>query len=133
MKSKLSNFGTSFDITVKVQDLGQESLTNLKTYTINVKSVSNDHTPVFDFELYEVSLSEATPLNAEIVSMTAIDDEVITYNLIDREDKFDIYPDGKVYLKDKLDRENQAYHSVIGKYKIFIDLNFKILIRAYEN
>ena len=45
--------------------------------------------------------------------MIAIDDDIVTYNLIDQDEKFDIFPDGQVYLKDKLDRESQAYHSVI--------------------
>lgn len=113
LKSKLSEYGTSFDITVKVKDSGDESLTNFKTYTIKVLSEFNDETPIFDSDLYEVSLSEATPLNTEIVSMIAIDDDIVTYNLIDQDEKFDIFPDGQVYLKDKLDRESQAYHSVI--------------------
>lgn len=108
----------SFEITVKVNDLGQEALSNLKSYYVQVISSENDYTPMFDFELYEVSLSELTPLNTEVITMSAIDedqDDTISYAIIDnnREDKFDILPDGKVYLVDKLDRESKAYYSVI--------------------
>ena len=81
LKSKLSEYGTSFDITVKVKDSGDESLTNFKTYTIKVLSEFNDETPVFDSDLYEVSLSEATPLNTEIVSMIAIGKQYALKNM----------------------------------------------------
>ncbi len=109
----------SFEITVKVNDLGAQPLSNLKTYLVQVKATENDYTPMFDFDLYEVSLSESTALNSEVITMSAIDqdgeDNQITYALIDNNDenKFDILPDGKVYLVDKLDRESKAYYSVI--------------------
>ena len=83
-------------------------------------SRDNEHAPVFDFDHNEISLSEATPLNQEIISMAAIDrDEgdngLIYYAIIDNnnDNKFGIYPDGQVYLADKLDREEKAYYSII--------------------
>ena len=64
---------------------------------------------MFDFDLYEVSLSELTPLNTEVITMSAIDqdqDDVISYAIIDNnnDNTFDILPNGKVYLVDRLDR-----------------------------
>lgn len=119
MKSNQLSTG-SYDVTVKVTDLGLPALTNLKSYIINVVNEENDHTPVFDFDLYEISLSEGTLLNSEVISMTAVDldqneETPIQYAIIDNnnDNKFGIFPDGKIYLADKLDREKKAYYSVI--------------------
>ena len=116
LRNELSTKGT-MDITVKVQDLGQQSLSNLKSYVVKIVSDENSHTPTFDFDLYEVSLSESTALNTEVITMSAIDEDgdTIHYAIIDnnKENKFDIFPDGRVYLIDKLDREAKAYYSVV--------------------
>ena len=104
------NSKSDFEITVKVNDLGKQlALSNLKSYVVKVTANENFYTPMFDFDLYEVSLSELTPLNTEVITMSAIDqdqDDVISYAIIDNnnDNTFDILPNGKVYLVDKLDR-----------------------------
>ena len=103
------NSKSDFEITVKVNDLGQQSLSNLKIYRVKVTANENFYTPMFDFDLYEVSLSELTPLNTEVITMSAIDqdqDDIISYAIIDNnnDNTFDILPKGKVYLVDRLDR-----------------------------
>ena len=117
LKSRLQS-KANFDITVKVNDLGNPSLSNVKNYVIKVTGDVNYFTPMFDFHLYEISLSEMTPLNSEVITMSAVDEDLndeISYAIIDNnnENTFDILPDGKVLLVDKLDREAKAYYSVI--------------------
>ena len=78
----------------------------------------NVHTPIFDFDNNEITISENTPLNTEIVSLAAIDndegpDGQVLYAIADGEkQKFGIFPDGKVYLKEYLDRETKAYYAI---------------------
>ena len=78
----------------------------------------NVHTPIFDFDNNEITISENTPLNTEIISLAAIDndegpDGEVLYVIADGEkQKFGIFPDGKVYLKEYLDRETKAYYAI---------------------
>ena len=47
----------------------------LRSYAVRVTSVENRHTPSFDFDHYEISLSERTPPNAVVMSLKAVDED----------------------------------------------------------
>lgn len=104
-------------VAVKVTDGG--GLSGTETYLIEVVPV-NTYTPTFDFEHNEISVKENTPLNSEVISLKALDmdgDTVfgkVSYRIVAGDvDKFGVFPDGRVYLRGPLDREVQAYHSLV--------------------
>ena len=110
-----------YRVKVVVKDSGVSPfpLSNSRNYDIIVIR-NNTHTPIFDYSHSEISVSEEMPLNTEIIALAAIDSDFgpagqITYSIVEEVNnrgKFGIFPDGRVYLKDYLDRENQAYHSI---------------------
>ena len=110
-----------YSVKVIVTDNGNNpsALANSRTYEIVILR-NNTHTPIFDYSHSEISVSEEMPLNTEIISLAAIDNDVgaageIIYSIADdlnNRGKFGIFPDGRIYLKDHLDRETQAYHSI---------------------
>ena len=104
------------------------SLSTNFTYRIEVEDV-NDHTPLFDLENYDLSLSEDSPVNAQLFWLRATDGDrggngQIEYwiheaNRIDigagptdvsATRTFGIFPDGHLYLKKALDREVIDYY-----------------------
>ncbi|QQP40957.1 Uncharacterized protein FKW44_015183, partial [Caligus rogercresseyi] len=106
------------DIKVFITDLG--SPRNVIFVDLGVVVMeSNDHAPIFDFNHYEISVSESTLVNTRILSLRALDldqGNTITYSIVDGNHyKFGIFPDGELYLKDSLDREDVAYYSVTVK------------------
>lgn len=106
-----------FEIKVTVSDHGKPALTSSKVYNVQLIR-GNSHTPIFDFDNNEISVSENSALNTEIVTLAAIDnddgpDGEVLYAIFDGEkQKFGIFPDGKVYLKEYLDRETKAYYAI---------------------
>ena len=105
-------------LTVRVSDGGSPRLSASKSYAVRVTSRENRHTPSFDFDHYEISLSERTPPNAVVMSLKAVDEdegdngEVLYAVEGGATDQFDIFPDGRLYLKTYLDREDTAFYSV---------------------
>ena len=105
-------------LTVRVSDGGSPRLSGSKSYRVRVTSSENRHTPSFDFDHYEISLSERTPPNAVVMSLKAVDEdegvngEVLYAVESGATDQFDIFPDGRLYLKTFLDREDTAFYSV---------------------
>ena len=106
-------------LTVRVTDGGSPRLSGSRSYAVRVTSVENRHTPSFDFDHYEISLSERTPPNAVVMSLKAVDEdegdngEVLYAVEGGATDQFDIFPDGRLYLKTFLDREDTAFYSVM--------------------
>ncbi|PNF42485.1 hypothetical protein B7P43_G08731, partial [Cryptotermes secundus] len=79
----------------------------------------NDHTPVFDHTSYETSLLESTPVNARFFALAATDADLGANGLVqyaitegDADGKFGVFPDGYLYVKSSLDRENRDYYSL---------------------
>ena len=117
-----------YSVKVVVTDSGLSPfpLSNSRTYDIQIIR-KNTHTPIFDYTHSEISVSEEMPLNTEIITLAAIDNDVgpagqIIYSIVEdfnHRGKFGIFPDGRVYLKDYLDRETQAYHSIRVKAQDF--------------
>ena len=106
-----------FAFQVTISDSGEPALTSSRMYSVRLNR-GNSHTPIFDFDNNEITISENTALNTEIITLAAIDlDEGpagnVLYSIADGErQKFGIFPDGKVYLKDYLDRETKAYYAI---------------------
>ena len=69
-------------------------------------------------EIRHFPVPRYTPLNTEIITLAAIDQDdgsngEVLYSIADGEkQKFGIFPDGKVYLKEYLDRETKAYYAI---------------------
>lgn len=79
----------------------------------------NDHTPVFDHTSYETSLLESTVVNTRFFAIAASDADLgasgrISYNIAEgnTDGKFGVFPDGFLYVKSPLDREERDYYSL---------------------
>ena len=110
--------GTVLHLEVNASDAGQPSLWTVQAISVVVEDV-NDHTPVFDHTLYETSLLESTPVNHRFFQLSASDSDLgangqWSYRIIDgnADEKFDIFPDGFLYVRSALDREDRDYYSL---------------------
>ncbi|XP_050300468.1 cadherin-related tumor suppressor isoform X2 [Anthonomus grandis grandis] len=105
-------------VEVTATDSGAPPLSSKLTVDIAIADV-NDHTPVFDHTSYETSLLESTPVNDRFFALAASDADLdlngrITYEITEGnlEQKFGVFPDGFLYLKKSLDREEKDYYSL---------------------
>lgn len=110
--------GTALHIEVTATDGGEPSLTYKHSLAIIVEDV-NDHTPVFDHTSYETSLLESTPVNERFFALAASDADLgangrISYTITEgnTEGKFGVFPDGYLYVRQSLDREDKDYYSL---------------------
>lgn len=110
--------GSTIHIELTATDGGSPQLASKNTITVTIEDV-NDHTPVFDHTSYETSLSEATPVNNRFFALAASDadlgrNSLISYTFADgnADGKFGIFPDGFLYVKNQLDREERDYYSL---------------------
>ncbi|XP_055921859.1 cadherin-related tumor suppressor [Eupeodes corollae] len=111
--------GTVLHVELTATDGGTPmALSSKNTITIQIADV-NDHTPVFDHTSYETSLLESTPVNARFFALAASDADLgangrISYEIIEGnvEGKFGIFPDGYLFVKSQLDREEKDYYSL---------------------
>lgn len=111
--------GISINIEVTATDSGEVPLSSRHIISITVEDV-NDHTPVFDHTSYETSLLESTPVNARFFAIRASDFDLgdngqVKYTISegDIEAKFGIFPDGFLYVRNPLDREERDYYSLV--------------------
>ena len=117
LKSEPQTEQNAFEISVTMTDKGNPPLTNTRSYRLEMQR-GNRHTPVFDFSHSELSVSEGTRPGSVIIELSAVDldqgdNGKLTYSITDGDKtKFGVFPSGKVYLQDYLDRETQAYHSL---------------------
>ena len=106
-----------FSLTVLVSDSGQPSLSSNFTYRLEVLDV-NDHTPLFDLEEFDLSLPESAQVNSRVFRLKATDEDEgengrVDYSISSGDNKtFGIFPDGNLYLKMELDREERDYYSL---------------------
>ena len=106
------------EFTVTITDNGRKMHSAERTYKVITKPM-NRHTPSFDFDLYEISVSEKTDLNTKILSLIAVDRDEGSGGLVSYKiskggrGHFEIFPNGDVYLQKKLDRETVSYYSLI--------------------
>nr|XP_022911091.1 cadherin-related tumor suppressor [Onthophagus taurus] len=110
--------GTTLSIEVTATDSGEPHLESKHSISLRVEDV-NDHTPVFDHTSYETSLLESTPVNERFFVLSASDADQnlngrITYSITEgnSEGKFGVFPDGYLYVRSALDRENRDYYSL---------------------
>ncbi|XP_012525101.3 cadherin-related tumor suppressor-like [Monomorium pharaonis] len=110
--------GTVLHLEVLATDSGVQPLSAQYQIQVTIEDV-NDHTPVFRLTSYEISLPESTPVNERFFSLTAQDADVgangrILYSVTDGnvEGRFGIFPDGQLYVKNALDREERDYYAL---------------------
>ncbi|XP_021563258.1 protocadherin Fat 4, partial [Carlito syrichta] len=103
----------SYQVEILASDLGVPQLSSSVILTVCVHDV-NDNPPVFDQLSYEVTLSEAEPVNSRFFKVQASDKDSgangeIAYTIAEGNagDAFGIFPDGQLYIKSELDRELQ--------------------------
>lgn len=108
--------GTELTAEIKATDSGTPALWAKHSVSITVTDV-NDHTPIFEKMSYEISLPESVTVNDRFIPVVAYDEDfgpnsALQYNLIsgNKDGKFGIFPDGYVYVKKKLDREEKDYY-----------------------
>lgn len=106
-------------IELTATDGGNPPLLSKNTVTITIEDV-NDHTPVFDHTSYETSLLETTRVNTRFFALAASDADLgangrISYRIVEGngDDKFGIFPDGYMFVKRPLDREEHDYYSLV--------------------
>lgn len=115
--------GTVLVADIKATDSGVPALWSKHSVAVTVVDV-NDHTPVFEKPSYETSLPESIAVNQRFISMVAVDldlgkNAALTYSLADgnEDGKFGIFPDGYVYVRKKLDREERDYYCLTVEVK----------------
>ncbi|XP_071951339.1 protocadherin Fat 4-like [Antedon mediterranea] len=109
---------TEFLIQILATDFGTPHLSSSLNVSISIRDVNN-HAPVFPTSLFGHSISESIPVNTRFISISATDGDEgengqITYVISDGniDDKFGIFPDGTVYVKSYLDREQTERYSL---------------------
>lgn len=110
---------TQLTVEITAKDGGTPSLSAKTTITIAITD-ENDHTCVFDHTSYETSLSESKKVNSRFFALTASDADLgangrIRYEIVEGNAKsqFGIFPDGYMFVKKALDREEQDYYSLV--------------------
>lgn len=110
--------GSTLSIEIIASDSGEQSLSSKHVVNVYIQDV-NDHTPVFDMSSYETSLLESTPVNNRFFELIAKDTDLgnngfVSYSIIEgnSEEKFGIFPDGYMYVRNALDRETRDYYAL---------------------
>ncbi|CAH0559968.1 unnamed protein product [Brassicogethes aeneus] len=110
--------GTTLNVEVTATDSGEPPLSSKHAVLITIEDV-NDHTPVFDHTSYETSLLESTPVNERFFALAASDADLgvngrVSYSIVEgnNENKFGVFPDGYLYVRKALDREDKDYYSL---------------------
>lgn len=110
--------GTVLQVEVTATDSGSPSLSAQHQVRVIIEDV-NDHTPVFELTSYETSLLESTPVNERFFALVASDVDLgrngrVLYSVTEgnSEGRFGIFPDGQLYVKSALDREEQDYYAL---------------------
>lgn len=110
--------GSILHVEVAATDGGEPQLSSKHSIMVTIQDV-NDHTPVFDHTSYETSLLESTPVNDRFFALSATDADqglngrvIYTITEGNSENKFGIFPDGFLYVRSNLDREERDYYSL---------------------
>jgi len=106
------------ELVVRAFNENDKKLFSKQTVLVHIEDV-NDHTPVFDHSSYETSLLETTSVNTRFFELQASDQDLgrnaqIEYEILEGNgaNKFGIFPDGYLFVKSSLDREEQDYFSL---------------------
>ncbi|XP_058790848.1 cadherin-related tumor suppressor [Phymastichus coffea] len=110
--------GTLLHLEVTAIDSGPQPLSATQQIRVIIEDV-NDHTPVFRLTSYETSLPESTPVNERFFALIASDNDLgnngrVLYSISEGnwENRFGIFPDGQLYVKNVLDHEEQDYYAL---------------------
>ncbi|KFB39729.1 AGAP007924-PA-like protein [Anopheles sinensis] len=110
--------GTVLTVEISATDAGTPPLTTRSQVQVTVDDV-NDHTPVFDHTSYETSLLESMPVNSRFFALAASDADAgangrISYAIVEGnvDGKFGIFPDGYLFVRSALDREQRDYYAL---------------------
>ncbi|XP_053958053.1 cadherin-related tumor suppressor-like [Anastrepha ludens] len=110
--------GTLLHVELMATDGGTPPLSTRHTIDVLIAD-ANDHTPVFDHTSYETSLRESTKVNARFFALAASDADLgangrISYDIIEgnAERKFGVFPDGYLFVRAQLDREERDYYAL---------------------
>lgn len=110
--------GSVVSIEVTATDNGIPALATKHVIAAIIDDV-NDHTPVFDHTSYETSLLESTLVNTRFFAISASDADLeasgtISYTIAEgnTDGNFGVFPDGFLYVKSPLDREDRDYYSL---------------------
>ncbi|XP_059221423.1 cadherin-related tumor suppressor-like [Stomoxys calcitrans] len=113
--------GTSLQLEITATDHGEPNLSNKHGLSIVITDV-NDHTPVFESTSYETSLLESTHVNERFFSVKAHDKDLqlnsrLSYQILEGNlaQKFGIFPDGYLFVRSPLDREEKDYYALTVK------------------
>ncbi|XP_033127144.1 protocadherin Fat 4-like [Anneissia japonica] len=117
-KTLQNSESTDFFIQILAIDFGTPHQSSILNVSISIRDVNN-HAPVFLSSHFGHSISEAIPVNTRFISVSATDGDEgengeITYVISDGniDDKFGIFPDGNVYVKSYLDREQTERYTL---------------------
>ena len=133
-----------YEIYVKAHDHGIQSLSNTLNFTLIITD-ENDHSPIFDEEIYFINITETTRLNTTLIHFHATDaDEENTLNSqikyhLSNQTIFSLNSmTGELRLIGKIDREVKSTYeldmklfknddiSLINPEKNFVDLKFSL-------
>ncbi|KAG8226847.1 hypothetical protein J437_LFUL004088 [Ladona fulva] len=111
--------GTTLSLEVVATDNGKPSLSSRHSVIVTIEDV-NDHTPVFDHTSYETSLLESAQVNARFFALSATDTDLgengrIAFDIAEgnADGKFGVFPDGFLYVRSPLDREERDYYALV--------------------
>ena len=111
-KSLTSSTLDSVPLTVVATDSGSSPLYSSVRIVINIIDIDNIR-PIFEREAYEISVSESTFVNTQLLQVSAFKDSVkfntFSYKITNSSSfgDFGIFPDGFIYIAKELDRESQ--------------------------
>ncbi|XP_070552282.1 protocadherin Fat 4-like [Ptychodera flava] len=101
----------AYFLQVLATDMGTPHRSSVLNITVQVRDV-NDHAPVFVQSQYATEIHESTELNSQFYQVSATDDDIgenglVSYTITQGNgaNKFGVFPDGSLYLKNYLDRE----------------------------
>ena len=108
-----------FVVQIQATDLGTPQKSSILDLTVNVRDVNN-HSPEFTSTYFDTEISESTAVNTQFYDLMATDDDQgtngeISYTIYsgNEEDRFGIFPNGMIYVKKFLDREETDLYNLI--------------------
>ncbi|XP_064636324.1 cadherin-related tumor suppressor-like [Lineus longissimus] len=111
----------SFQLQVSAVDSGTPPKSSTMQVRLTVQDV-NDHTPTFTQDKYEIAISESLEVNTRFYAVSARDADDgpnadVAYSIIkgNVNNKFGIFPDGFLYVAQRLDRENRDTYKLVLK------------------
>lgn len=113
-----SSLASTVNLTISARDTGAHVETTSTLLTVSIRNV-NDHDPAFLSPLYELAVSEGTPVGSRLTQLAASDEDGGPLSFSLRPDVrgssrlFDLDPaTGVLSLRSPLDREAKALHNL---------------------